>query len=217
MEIKELIRNARTENGFTQEKAAEELCVSRQTISNWENGKSLPDILSILKMSDLYHISLDELLKGDKKMVEKIKKDASYEKKQKFYMHLMTIVMAGMLLVEFCTMIGKIKTDNLSLEFYHNDLYVLPFVIAAICCITNVLLYKLAEKRKSPSIARIPSVITEVLLLYLIFDIVMSFVSVFKEKGVIAGVVTCILMIIISVITIKINDLYDKKQLEDNG
>lgn len=217
MEIKELIRNARTENGFTQEKAAEELCVSRQTISNWENGKSLPDILSILKMSDLYHISLDELLKGDKKMVEKIKKDASYEKKQKFYMHLMTIVMAGMLLVEFCTMIGKIKSDNLSLEFYHNDLYVLPFVIAAICCIANVLLYKLAEKRKSQSIARIPAVITKVLLLYLIFDIVINFVSVFMKKGVVAGVGTFILMIIVAVITIKVNVLYDKKQLKDKG
>ncbi len=35
--------------------------VSRQTISNWENGKSLPDIVSILNLSDLYQISLDEL------------------------------------------------------------------------------------------------------------------------------------------------------------
>lgn len=49
--------------------------VSRQTISNWENGKSLPDIISIINLSDLYQISIDELLKGDKRMKEKLEKD----------------------------------------------------------------------------------------------------------------------------------------------
>ena len=54
--------------------------VSRQTISSWENGKSLPDILSVIRMSELYKISLDELLKGDKAMMEKIEKDAEIQK-----------------------------------------------------------------------------------------------------------------------------------------
>lgn len=76
MEIEKKIKEARTNAGLTQEQVAEKIMVSRQTISNWENGKSLPDIISIMKLSDLYQISLDELLKGDTKMKEKIEKDA---------------------------------------------------------------------------------------------------------------------------------------------
>lgn len=41
------------------------LGISRQTISNWENERSYPDIVSVLKMSDLYSVSLDYLLKGE--------------------------------------------------------------------------------------------------------------------------------------------------------
>ena len=75
MNIGEKIRNAREEKNLTQAQAAESLMVSRQTISSWENGKSLPDILSVIRMSELYKISLDELLKGDKAMMRKIEKD----------------------------------------------------------------------------------------------------------------------------------------------
>lgn len=57
--------------------------VSRQTIPNWENGKSLPDIISIMNLSDLYQISLDELLKGDLKMKEKMEKDINVAKGNK--------------------------------------------------------------------------------------------------------------------------------------
>ena len=75
MEIEKKLKDARVNAGLTQEQLAEKIMVSRQTISNWENGKSLPDIVSIIKLSDLYQISLDDLLKGDKKMREKIEKD----------------------------------------------------------------------------------------------------------------------------------------------
>ena len=63
MDIGTKIRNARSDAGLTQEKAAEALGVSRQTISNWENGRTYPDIVSVIKMSDLYSVSLDRLLK----------------------------------------------------------------------------------------------------------------------------------------------------------
>ncbi len=65
MEIGTKIKNARNESGFSQEQAAEALGVSRQTISNWENEKTYPDIVSVVKMSDLYSISLDHLLKEE--------------------------------------------------------------------------------------------------------------------------------------------------------
>ncbi len=53
---------------LTQEQVAELLGVSRQTISNWENEKSYPDIISVIKMSECYDVSLDYLLKGEQKM-----------------------------------------------------------------------------------------------------------------------------------------------------
>ena len=68
MEIGSKIKKSRIDAKLTQEQAAEALGISRQTISNWENEKSYPDIASVLKMSDLYGVSLDYLLKGDSPM-----------------------------------------------------------------------------------------------------------------------------------------------------
>ena len=65
MDIGSIIKKARQEKGITQEAAAEALGVSRQTISNWENGRTYPDILSVIRMSDLYAVSLDRLLKEE--------------------------------------------------------------------------------------------------------------------------------------------------------
>lgn len=68
MDIGIKIKNARVKAKLTQEQSAEALGVSRQTISNWENNKTYPDIVSVVKMSDLYNISLDRLLKEEKSM-----------------------------------------------------------------------------------------------------------------------------------------------------
>lgn len=68
MDLGKKIQNARLNSGMTQELVAENLGVSRQTISNWENNKTYPDIISVVRMSDLYHISLDALLKEEKTM-----------------------------------------------------------------------------------------------------------------------------------------------------
>ena len=65
MEIGSKLKEARVQCTMTQEQVAEELQVSRQTISNWENERSYPDIVSVLKMSELYSVSLDYLLKGE--------------------------------------------------------------------------------------------------------------------------------------------------------
>lgn len=83
MEISERLKQARTVSGMTQEQVAENIMVSRVTLSHWKNGKTLPDIASLISLSDLYQISLDELLKGDPKMTEKVKKDAKDLKSNK--------------------------------------------------------------------------------------------------------------------------------------
>mgnify|MGYP002243010230 CR=1 FL=1 len=67
---------------MTQEVIAEKLNVSRQTISNWENEKSYPDIISVIELSNLYSISLDDLLKGDERMMEHLEEKHKCSQKQ---------------------------------------------------------------------------------------------------------------------------------------
>lgn len=66
---------------LSQEDLAEQIYVSRQTISNWETNKSYPDIHSLLLLSSLFRISLDQLIKGD---VEIMKEELNKEEIQKF-------------------------------------------------------------------------------------------------------------------------------------
>ena len=68
MDIGTKLQKARLQAKLTQEQVAESLGVSRQTISNWENEKTYPDIINVIKMSDLYAVSLDHLLKEEQPM-----------------------------------------------------------------------------------------------------------------------------------------------------
>ena len=127
MEIGKKLKNARIEAGLTQEKAAEKIDVSRQTISNWENEKSYPDIISVIALSDLYSVSLDELLKGDQKMAEHLEESTNVVKSNKkltgailLNIILMILLIAlNMLLPEgtyylvivFCVVIGIALSD----------------------------------------------------------------------------------------------------------
>ena len=79
--------------------------VSRVTVSHWENGKSLPDIVSLISLSDLYSISLDELVKGDSKMVEKVKKDAKNADNNKRLIGVTAVLVIAVLLVYAVSMI----------------------------------------------------------------------------------------------------------------
>ena len=92
MEIGNRLKNARVEMGLTQEKVAEEIGVSRQTVYNWENGKCYPDIENVIKLSDLYSVSLDELLKEDKKMIGHLKESTDVvESRRKLTLIILTL------------------------------------------------------------------------------------------------------------------------------
>ena len=66
MDIGVKIKDARLASNLTQEQVAEALGISRQTVSNWVGWKTYPDIINVIKMRDLYHVSLEHLLKGEK-------------------------------------------------------------------------------------------------------------------------------------------------------
>ncbi|MCI8469559.1 MAG: helix-turn-helix transcriptional regulator [Eggerthellaceae bacterium] len=70
MEIPQQLRAHRERLGLSQEEVARAIFVSRQTMSNWETGKTYPDIQSLLLLSNLYGTSIDELVKGDVRTME---------------------------------------------------------------------------------------------------------------------------------------------------
>lgn len=65
MELGKQIKMHRQEAHLSQEELANRVYVSRQTISNWENDKSYPDVNSLVLLSEIFQISLDNLIKGD--------------------------------------------------------------------------------------------------------------------------------------------------------
>lgn len=107
MELGNKIKYYRGEKELSQEELAERVYVSRQTISNWENNKSYPDINSIVLLSEIFEISIDNLIKGD---VELMKKEINSEevKKLNFYASMMGILMlvATILLMPMLKFIG---------------------------------------------------------------------------------------------------------------
>lgn len=81
MELGKQIRKYRKEQSLSQDELAEKVYVSRQTISNWENDKSYPDVNSLILLSEVFHTSIDNLIKGD---VEVMKEQVKNEDRKGF-------------------------------------------------------------------------------------------------------------------------------------
>lgn len=71
MNLGSQIKKYRSELSMSQDELAEKVFVSRQSISNWENDKTYPDIKSLLLLSEVFQVSLDQLIKGDLEIMKK--------------------------------------------------------------------------------------------------------------------------------------------------
>lgn len=95
MEIGRQIRKYRQELNMSQEELADQVFVTRQTVSNWENNKNYPDINSLLLLSSLFGISLDILVKGDvEKMEEMIKTEDIRKLKQHGWIYTVMLILS---------------------------------------------------------------------------------------------------------------------------
>lgn len=65
--IGETIKKYREDNNITQDKLAEEMNVTRQAVSNWENSKTQPDIDTIFKLAQIFKVSVEEIIYGEKR------------------------------------------------------------------------------------------------------------------------------------------------------
>lgn len=71
MNLGSQIKKYRSELSLSQDELAEKVFVSRQSVSNWENDKTYPDIKSLLLLSEVFQVSLDQLVKGDLEIMKK--------------------------------------------------------------------------------------------------------------------------------------------------
>ena len=97
MELGTQIRKYRNERTLSQEALAEKVYVSRQTVSNWENDKSYPDVNSLVLLSEVFEISLDQLIKGDVEMMKE-QIDQTDQKKFERLSNIFTILFPAVLI-----------------------------------------------------------------------------------------------------------------------
>lgn len=85
MEFNNKLYELRKQKGFSQEELANRLNVSRQTVSKWEVGESTPDMEKLVAISDLFDVSLDELIKGEEPNPEGAREASEMIVKSEFY------------------------------------------------------------------------------------------------------------------------------------
>ena len=153
------------------------LGVSRQTISSWENGKSYPDLVSIIKMSDIFNISLDKMLKEDKKLVNNMQEKMDTVKSNKsivFTILFAIIIFGGIYLIQ--TFVDIPKIDNL----YLNIGVLIAFIVGVLIYLfSNVYVGKfLNQKTSNKSILKTIIVMLVIVSLFFIFPLIENFTTV---------------------------------------
>ena len=84
VKIGEFLKALRKSKGYTQQEVAEALYVTQKTVSRWENGEGIPDINIIVSVAEFYEVTVDELLKGERKNKEQAEYTIKQKSKSKF-------------------------------------------------------------------------------------------------------------------------------------
>ena len=112
MELGHRIKSFREKLNISQEELADKIYTSRQTISNWENDKTYPDINSLKLLSNLFDVSLDNLIEGD---IELMKRQINEKERNDFFklswiytIELVVMVLSSYPLFKFLKIIGVI-------------------------------------------------------------------------------------------------------------
>lgn len=95
MQFGEKLKAARVRSGMTQDAVSRQIGVSRQSLSNWENDRTYPDLASVLKLSDLYGLSLDELLREDMELRRRMEQQRERVKNIGGWLHDAALLLIG--------------------------------------------------------------------------------------------------------------------------
>ena len=100
MDIGQKILEIRKAEGLSQTEFAEKFHVTRQTVSNWEHGKNYPDMETLMRISDEYGITFDELIKKDRELIRSIDRSRRVARKSVIAFTIIGIIMVGALLIK---------------------------------------------------------------------------------------------------------------------
>lgn len=103
MEIGKMLKEKRAEHELTQEELSEKIFVSKKTISNLETGKTTPDLDSLIRLANLFDLSLDNLLLEGSSIVENIKHDMELKT--------LRVIQICNILISLCTMLVVFVSD----------------------------------------------------------------------------------------------------------
>ena len=134
MTFSERLAKARKEKGFTQSDVAEKLNVSRQAVTKWESGQSMPDIQNLKQMADMFGVSMDNLVRDVKE-----KKESVMQKKIKdigFYIFAILIVIIASVF-SIINFINFFITD----ETIRVLLYIIIAILSFVYFIKNIKYY----------------------------------------------------------------------------
>ena len=125
MNLGKKLINLRKQEKMTQEKFAEIIGVTRQTISNWELNTTRPDLTQIEKISKLFHISIDELLDNDIQniIVEKVNKTEKIVNKNTKTIKILLITIYFILLVSSLAIIIYYSTKKDFTKSYQTEIF----------------------------------------------------------------------------------------------
>lgn len=143
MKLSEVLYSRRKELGLTQEQVSHKLNVTRQALSNWERGKNYPDIDILVKLTQIYNLSFDALIKGDTEVMKKINKDAQALRKQKklkiLDISLIVVIMTAVLIPFLLNLFGKQRFLN------SRFMSILIFVLVMYIMIASLWHYRLGN------------------------------------------------------------------------
>lgn len=104
MEFSEKIKALRKKENWTQEELAKKINVSNQAVSKWETGRGFPDISNLIQICDLFNITLDELVRQDLVLQQKM----SQKNKNWLMFAYFLLLLFGFLLISFSSKEGHI-------------------------------------------------------------------------------------------------------------
>lgn len=135
------LKKEREKRGWSQTYLADKIHVSRQSVSKWETGKNYPSIEVIIDLSDLFGITVDELLRSDEELEEKVIRDSkklTYPKWKAFFdslfllgvfLLLVKLILIG---VNYIAGTDYLATEGTSLKIIANFLPLAMMVIGGI-------------------------------------------------------------------------------------
>ncbi|MDQ7143914.1 helix-turn-helix transcriptional regulator, partial [Mammaliicoccus lentus] len=138
MDFHKILKKKRIEDHLSQEELAEQLNISRQSISKWENEKGYPNIETLLKISEIFNVTVDELLKGDDYLKNKIIQDSKKLKypKWKSFFDILTFIglifIIAKIIIFIITKITGNEITFLSGSIVYSFLPLLLMIIGAI-------------------------------------------------------------------------------------